>query len=32
MILWEVLNDPTIWEALGKGEEEGWRMVKERYL
>jgi len=32
MILWEVLNDPTVWEALGKGEEEGWRMVKERYL
>jgi precorrin-2 dehydrogenase/sirohydrochlorin ferrochelatase len=32
MILWEVLNDPTVWEALGKGEEEGWRIVKERYL
>jgi precorrin-2 dehydrogenase/sirohydrochlorin ferrochelatase len=30
-ILWEVLNDPAVWEALGKGEEEGWRMVKERY-
>jgi precorrin-2 dehydrogenase/sirohydrochlorin ferrochelatase len=32
MVLWEVLNDPSVWEALGKGEEEGWRMVKERYL
>jgi precorrin-2 dehydrogenase/sirohydrochlorin ferrochelatase len=31
-ILWEVLNDPQVWEALRKGEEEGWRMVKERYL
>jgi precorrin-2 dehydrogenase/sirohydrochlorin ferrochelatase len=31
-ILWEVLNDPLVWDALGKGEEEGWRMVKERYL
>jgi precorrin-2 dehydrogenase/sirohydrochlorin ferrochelatase len=30
-ILWEVLNDPGVWDALGKGEEEGWRMVKERY-
>jgi precorrin-2 dehydrogenase/sirohydrochlorin ferrochelatase len=31
-ILWEVLNDPKVWDALGKGEEDGWRMVKERYL
>ena len=32
MILWEVLNDEKVWEALRKGEEEGWKMVKERYL
>jgi precorrin-2 dehydrogenase/sirohydrochlorin ferrochelatase len=31
-ILWEVLNDPGVWNALGKGEDDGWRMVKERYL
>jgi precorrin-2 dehydrogenase/sirohydrochlorin ferrochelatase len=31
-ILWEVLNDPEVWGALGKGEEEGWRMVMERYF
>jgi precorrin-2 dehydrogenase/sirohydrochlorin ferrochelatase len=31
-ILWEVLNDPGVWDALAKGEEDGWEMVKERYF
>lgn len=31
-ILWKVLNDTEVWEALGKGEELAWEMVTERYL
>ena len=31
-ILWKVLNDSEVWNALGKGEEVAWEMVTERYL
>jgi hypothetical protein len=31
-ILWKVLHDTEVWNALGKGEELAWEMVTERYL
>ncbi len=31
-ILWKVLHDSEVWNALGKGEELAWEMVTERYL
>jgi precorrin-2 dehydrogenase len=31
-ILWKVLYDSEVWDALGKGEELAWEMVTERYL
>lgn len=31
-ILWKVLHDTEVWNALGKGEELAWVMVTERYL
>ena len=31
-ILWEVLNDPSIWNALSADSAEAWKLVKKRYL
>ena len=31
-ILWEVLNDPFIWNALSADSAEAWKLVKKRYL
>ncbi|MDO8873310.1 MAG: bifunctional precorrin-2 dehydrogenase/sirohydrochlorin ferrochelatase [Methanoregula sp.] len=31
-ILWEVLNDPSIWNALSADTAEAWKLVTKRYL
>jgi len=31
-ILWEVLNDPSVWNALSADSAEAWSLVKKRYL
>jgi len=31
-ILWEVLKDPSIWNALSADTAEAWKLVKKRYL
>ena len=31
-ILWEVLNDPSVWTALSADTKEAWNLVKMRYL
>jgi precorrin-2 dehydrogenase/sirohydrochlorin ferrochelatase len=31
-ILWEVLNDPSIWNALSADSAKAWKLVKKRYL
>jgi precorrin-2 dehydrogenase/sirohydrochlorin ferrochelatase len=31
-ILWEVLNDPSVWNALSVDSAEAWKLVKKRYL
>ncbi|MEI8331546.1 MAG: bifunctional precorrin-2 dehydrogenase/sirohydrochlorin ferrochelatase [Methanomicrobiales archaeon] len=31
-ILWEVLNDPSIWNALSADSAESWELVNKRYL
>ncbi|MDP2796492.1 MAG: bifunctional precorrin-2 dehydrogenase/sirohydrochlorin ferrochelatase [Methanoregula sp.] len=31
-ILWEVLNDPSVWNALSADTAEAWNLVKMRYL
>ena len=31
-ILWEVLNDPSVWNALSADTKEAWNLVKMRYL
>ncbi len=31
-ILWEVLNDPSIWNALSADSDEAWKLLKMRYL
>jgi len=31
-ILWEVLNDSSVWKALSADNEEAWKLVKKRYL
>ena len=31
-ILWDVLNDPSIWNALSADSAEAWKLVKKRYL
>ena len=31
-ILWEVLNDPSVWNALSVDSAEAWNLVKKRYL
>jgi precorrin-2 dehydrogenase/sirohydrochlorin ferrochelatase len=31
-ILWDVLNDPSVWDALGRSSKEAHEIVKRRYL
>ena len=31
-ILWEVLNDPSVWNALSVDSAEAWKLVKKRCL
>lgn len=31
-ILWDVLNDPLVWNALSADSAEAWKLVKKRYL
>lgn len=31
MMLWNVLNDTEIWDALAKSEERAWKLVREKY-
>ena len=31
-ILWDVLNDPSVWDALGRSSTEAYEIVKRRYL
>ena len=31
-VLWEVLNDPSVWDALSADPAEAWKLVEKRYL